>query len=194
MEPGRYICINCCQEMDSLYRTYAGGNIRLTQCSKCKHVVDKYVEYDIVLVVIDLILQYIGAYRHLLLNAEHVAFHKLAIIFALCDAYNKWMFRRAQVENGKMFDLEWTFYECFAQSALEMLSFFLIILALNYRQNTCTNSMQLMLTSICIGYYGNVFVVLSIIWHLHTKWSYRALTQLFILISHIQVQRSKFFY
>ncbi|TKR87347.1 hypothetical protein L596_011758 [Steinernema carpocapsae] len=42
------------------------------------------------------------------------------------------------------------------------------------------------------GFYGNVFVVLAIVWQLHAEWPYRYLTQLFILISHVQVHRTIF--
>lgn len=57
--------------------------------SACRKVVDKYVEYDIVLIVIDLILQYIGAYRHILLNSKYKVMllrwrcHFLSICFFL---------------------------------------------------------------------------------------------------------------
>ena len=34
----------------------------------CKQTVDKYVEYDAVLVIVDLVLQYGTAYRHLMYN------------------------------------------------------------------------------------------------------------------------------
>nr|CDP97416.1 Bm5235, isoform b [Brugia malayi] len=63
-----YICINCCHPSSSLFLKYSDNGIRLTPCSNCGRAVDAYIEYDIVLVIIDLMLQYIEAYRHFLMN------------------------------------------------------------------------------------------------------------------------------
>uniref|UniRef100_A0A914WFZ3 Uncharacterized protein n=1 Tax=Plectus sambesii TaxID=2011161 RepID=A0A914WFZ3_9BILA len=44
--------------------------------------------------------------------------------------------------------------------------------------------------SVIAGSYGNVLVVLAIVWQLHQTWSYVVLTQIFIFISQVQVQRA----
>ena len=57
-------------------KTLTGSNIRLVRCSgnKCSggkaqaQVADKYVEYEMILVLIDVILHRIPAFRHLLFN------------------------------------------------------------------------------------------------------------------------------
>lgn len=36
----------------------------------CKEIADKYVEYDIVIIIIDLVLLNTMAYRHILLNTD----------------------------------------------------------------------------------------------------------------------------
>ena len=74
----------------------------------------------------------------------------------LCDAYDKWIFRRAQAGNEKIFDLEWTFYQCFLQSAIEMITFVLILLALMPSEMR-NGSLQHVITSISIGFYGKFF-------------------------------------
>uniref|UniRef100_A0A914ESD4 Uncharacterized protein n=1 Tax=Acrobeloides nanus TaxID=290746 RepID=A0A914ESD4_9BILA len=53
-----------------------------------------------------------------------------------------------------------------------------------------TVSTTMLMQGSLAGFYGNIFVVFSIIWRLHQHWSYRMLTSLFIFISHVQVQRS----
>ncbi|SCW04112.1 LAFE_0H06194g1_1 [Lachancea fermentati] len=63
------ICINCCYPVDSLYVVYSSNHIRLTDCPRCKKVVDRYVEFDNVLLFIDLLLLKSGAYRHLVYNS-----------------------------------------------------------------------------------------------------------------------------
>ncbi|VDN87748.1 unnamed protein product [Brugia pahangi] len=193
-----YICINCCHPSSSLFLKYSDNGIRLTPCSNCGRAVDAYIEYDIVLVIIDLMLQYIEAYRHFLMNTgnNRVSFmlfrmqycHKLCIIFMLCNAYSKWIRRRIMSGDENVYDLEWEFYECLLQSLLEMTSF-VIVLALMSLQISATFSVNKTLQTFCIGSYGNVFAVLSVIWHLHLLWSYRILTELFIFISHVQAQR-----
>uniref|UniRef100_A0A0R3RVZ5 Protein ARV n=1 Tax=Elaeophora elaphi TaxID=1147741 RepID=A0A0R3RVZ5_9BILA len=197
-----YICINCCHPSSSLFLKYSDNGIRLTPCSNCGKAVDAYIEYDTVLVIIDLMLQYIEAYRHFLMNTSNrVSFmlfrmklylqycHKLCIIFMLCDAYSKWIRRRIMLGNENAYDLEWKFYECLLQSLLEMTSF-MVILALMSPNISTTLSINKMLQIFCAGSYGNVFAVLSVIWHLHFLWSYRVLTEMFIFISHVQTQQA----
>ncbi|AAS54376.1 AGL115Wp [Eremothecium gossypii ATCC 10895] len=66
------ICINCCCHVESLYVAYPGDHIRLTDCWQCGEVVDRYVEFDNVLLFIDLLLLKPGAYRHLVYNSLEV--------------------------------------------------------------------------------------------------------------------------
>ena len=63
-------CVECGEEVEQLYREYSKGNIRLTICSSCNHIADKYVEYEVVLILIDLMLHKPQAYRHILDNRE----------------------------------------------------------------------------------------------------------------------------
>lgn len=57
------ICIECSYPVSHLYSTYSraddrslGKGVRLTQCPRCQHFADKYVEYDFVVLFIDLVL------------------------------------------------------------------------------------------------------------------------------------------
>ncbi|AQZ17327.1 ARV1 (YLR242C) [Zygosaccharomyces parabailii] len=63
------ICIECAKPVDSLYTIYSNKHIQLTDCPKCHKVVDHYVEFDNVLLFIDLLLLKPGAYRHLIYNS-----------------------------------------------------------------------------------------------------------------------------
>ena len=83
----QYKCINCLAESDSLYQKYSEGVIRLTECvselwipsgfffsnfvqKNCGKIVDRYIEYETVMVVVDMLLHYIEAYRHILYNMK----------------------------------------------------------------------------------------------------------------------------
>lgn len=63
------ICIECSRAVDSLYTVYSNKHIQLTDCPDCKDVVDRYVEFDNVILFIDLLLLKPGAYRHLVYNS-----------------------------------------------------------------------------------------------------------------------------
>ncbi|KAL3102014.1 hypothetical protein niasHS_003423 [Heterodera schachtii] len=108
----------------SLFTLYSADVIRITECVECSSYVDKYIEYDIVLVLIDLVLQYQQAYRHILFNSNSKAFIRLIFIFVLCDAYKAWIERTVHLNDGhNLFDLEWRFYLSLLRSAIEFASF-----------------------------------------------------------------------
>uniref|UniRef100_A0A915DM46 Protein ARV n=1 Tax=Ditylenchus dipsaci TaxID=166011 RepID=A0A915DM46_9BILA len=154
-ESRKFICVNCMSDASSLYTTYSKEVVRITECKCCGEAVDKYVEYDIVLVFIDLILQYSTAYRHLLLNTNFKSYYRLASIFLLCDAYEKWIERRAVelTDNDRIYDLEWHFYGSLLQSLAEI----------NEKRMKLTKFLEVTF----MGFYGNIFVVFSIVWKLH---------------------------
>ncbi|KAH1257968.1 Protein arv1 [Glycine max] len=71
-------CIQCWCPVKTLYVQYSPGNIRLMKCENCKAVADEYIECEIMILVIDLILHKPKAYRHLLhnvINQETMKFH-----------------------------------------------------------------------------------------------------------------------
>lgn len=54
-----YICVECgraLQNDSSLYIDYGEGTLRLTHCDLCFQVADKYIEYELVLVCVDIVL------------------------------------------------------------------------------------------------------------------------------------------
>lgn len=63
------ICIECgFPEIDCLFSKFQSNYIKLTICPKCGKVVDKYIEYDNVILFIDILLLKPQAYRHLAYN------------------------------------------------------------------------------------------------------------------------------
>uniref|UniRef100_A0A7E4VLW6 Protein ARV n=1 Tax=Panagrellus redivivus TaxID=6233 RepID=A0A7E4VLW6_PANRE len=183
--------------VDSLYTEYSKDVIRITECKRCGKEADKYVEYDAVLIFNDLFLQYVAAYRHLLLNTttELKTFARLGMIFGLADAYHKWINRRATLPSDSLFDLEWTFYESLFQSCAETWAFLLVAHGLSrliLRKETDQKRLGFLFycSRTVVGFFGNVFVVFSIIWHLNQHFSYRILTTLFTFVTHVQVQRT----
>ena len=93
-------CVECgARSHDPLYNKYGGRNIRLSLCQVCDSPMDKYLEFDPVLVTIDLILHKIEVYRHLLFNSSvflpraRAILSNMSLVFVIMvcfDAYIKW--------------------------------------------------------------------------------------------------------
>ncbi|OVA12761.1 Arv1 protein [Macleaya cordata] len=74
-------CIHCGCRIKMLFVQYSPGNIRLMKCENCKVISDEYIECEIMILLIDLILHKRKAYRHFLYNAPSlhpVAFQDFA--------------------------------------------------------------------------------------------------------------------
>ncbi|MQM05626.1 hypothetical protein Taro_038434 [Colocasia esculenta] len=81
-------CVNCGAMVSKLLVQYSPGNIRLMKCESCKAVADPYVECEIMILFIDLVLHKRKAYRHLLfnmLNQEHV---NMEVPFTSCSNFS----------------------------------------------------------------------------------------------------------
>ncbi|KAJ8984696.1 hypothetical protein NQ317_004955 [Molorchus minor] len=89
-EKREYTCIECGGSVKNLYKKYSETVLKLTRCDACNKIADKYVEYDPVIIIIDLILLRVMAYRHFLLNTEIKNFWKLSIILLLLETYLNW--------------------------------------------------------------------------------------------------------
>jgi len=75
------ICIECMEHVDCLYFEFTGkGNIKLTRCQRCGNVADKYIEYELVLVLIDVLLHRKPAFRHLFYNRDTSSMYQLRSI------------------------------------------------------------------------------------------------------------------
>jgi len=123
----KYHCIECGHQADELYKNFNGGSaIKICHCEGCGKVVDKYIEYDPVLIFLDAVLHKKQAYRHLLFNYTTTIW-KMALLFLLCDAYIKWdnldttQARRTAQQDTHIFyaALEWDIYTVFTISLLE---------------------------------------------------------------------------
>ena len=68
------VCVACSSPVPHLWRELTPGNIRLTVCAHCGAVADPYIEYEAVLLLLDVVGQSPQAYRHLLHNTEPLSF------------------------------------------------------------------------------------------------------------------------
>uniref|UniRef100_A0AAR5QH63 Protein ARV n=1 Tax=Dendroctonus ponderosae TaxID=77166 RepID=A0AAR5QH63_DENPD len=86
----KYYCTNCGGKVEGLFKKYSETVLKLTECKCCNEIADKYVEYDIVIIIIDLILLNTKAYRHILLNTDFKHFWKLSVVLILLESYCIW--------------------------------------------------------------------------------------------------------
>jgi hypothetical protein len=80
-------CSRCGSKVPCLFVEFSPGNIKLTRCvstciiikvrvlffcicaqDECHKVADKYIEYELVIVLVDLVLHRVPAYRHIYRN------------------------------------------------------------------------------------------------------------------------------
>uniref|UniRef100_A0A9I9CMT6 Protein ARV n=1 Tax=Cucumis melo TaxID=3656 RepID=A0A9I9CMT6_CUCME len=87
-------CVQCGFRTSQLFVLYSPGNMHLMKCDNCKSVADEYIECEVMIVLVDLILHKRQAYRHLLYNqfdrnrlSRQDLMWKLGLSFLLLDAY-----------------------------------------------------------------------------------------------------------
>lgn len=83
------VCVECGASVPELVRDYGKGNLRLSICTECNSVADKYVEYETILLFLEVLLLKPQVYRHVLYNLpQPVAFRttlKLFVILVMLD-------------------------------------------------------------------------------------------------------------
>lgn len=96
--------------------------LKLVECRECGEVADKYVEHDGALVLIDLLLQSVPAYRHVLFNGEKYRglVHKMALLAVICDGYVSWA---SLPDSGEFFEQEYLFYVMCSRAIFALLGF-----------------------------------------------------------------------
>ncbi|KAL1509637.1 hypothetical protein ABEB36_004344 [Hypothenemus hampei] len=200
-----YHCTNCGMKVKSLYKKYSETVLKLTQCECCNEVADKYVEYDVVIIIIDLILLKTKAYRHILLNTKFQNFWKLSLLLILLESYCNWsvVTRYCHYNCNKInktepslndFDMnieDLRFYIVFLNiaigygSSILLTDFLTTIFKMYIANGNITTSFMLILKTITLASNGVFLQLPSVIWdislynyHLHFVTLYTCLSQL----------------
>ncbi|KAK4795545.1 hypothetical protein SAY86_027871 [Trapa natans] len=170
-EETKYRCVQCGHAIRTLFVQYSPGNIRLMKCEHCKSIADEYVECEIMILLIDLILHKTKAYRHLLYNVllqETVdcegLLWKSALGFLALDAYRCLILATGE---GGISSLIWICGKIFAD--LFIGNFFLFFLILLVTRSSFTISAELsgwkdIMLVIIISSYWKIFLVSMMIW------------------------------
>ncbi|XP_053315719.1 protein ARV1 [Spea bombifrons] len=192
-----YRCIECSEESKELYKDYKHGVLKITICKACQKPVDKYIEYDPVIILINAMLCKAQAYRHVLFNTKINIHGKLCIFCLLCEAYIRWLQLPGSSSNTDPGDLiryakEWDFYRLFGIAALEQSAFIAgIFIYCSVMPGTLKSHSDyiLLLKALLLSSYGKLLLIPAIIWeHDYTPLCFRLIT-LFVLTSNTQAIR-----
>ncbi|RLV91830.1 DNA topoisomerase 3 [Spathaspora sp. JA1] len=123
------ICIECGNpDIKCLYSRYKSEYIRLTVCPECDQIADKYIEYDSVILFLDILLLKKQAYRHLSYNLTEIEllkqdknnkqqhailrfFHrykqlmKIMLVFILFEVYCMWATEEKNPDHSELITL-----------------------------------------------------------------------------------------
>lgn len=115
------ICIHCGNRVHELYKKYSSSVIKMRNCEHCHEIVDKYIEFEPIIIAIDLLLLSRPAYRHVLFNASFTIHWKLNLVILLLDAYIVWSSKSHLYSNhDDNFTKEKLFYFCLLLSLMGM--------------------------------------------------------------------------
>lgn len=171
MEEGNYRCVECGSPIKTLYIQYSPGNIRLMKCGICKAVADEYIECEIMIIAIDLILHKPNSYRHLFYNMLSRStleglFWKLSLGLLILDAYRMWVLTAIKDE------WIWCLGKFFTSVIVGNLFFVSVLLFgsakfLNYSSSSSSTSLGKWkdpILAILISSYFKIFLVAMMVW------------------------------
>jgi len=125
------VCVNCGSEvvdgggrrLDQVYDkklAEKSGIIKLLECERCGEYVDKYIEYEGGLVLLDLAMQQKPAFRHVLVNQNHrTSILKMVFLTLIVEGYSRW----SAESSGEFFEREFEFYWKVCQSFASLITF-----------------------------------------------------------------------
>ncbi|KFK30697.1 hypothetical protein AALP_AA6G015700 [Arabis alpina] len=162
-------CIECGNKVKSLFIQYSQGNYRIMKCENCKEVADEYIECELLIIFIDLILHKPKAYRHLLYNVvtqETVSFQyllwKLVLAYLLLDTYRSLLLRRTN-------DVSMSFVLASLEVMVNVLSAnfaFVLSFAFATKFMSIGTSRKEILLGILISSYVKIFLFALPVWEL----------------------------
>ncbi|XP_033932052.1 protein ARV1 [Pseudochaenichthys georgianus] len=191
-------CVECNEKAPELHRDYSKGILKITICESCQKPVDKYIEYDPVIILIDAILCKTQAFRHILFNTSLNIQWKLCVFCLLCEAYLRWSLLHGTEQSSDPADIirytkEWEFYGMFGLAALELSAFcvavLLFLVVVVGRLQGATLDLRLLLRALLLSCYGKVLLIPAVIWeHDHAPLCL-GLIKMFVLTSNSQAIR-----
>ncbi|KAK4260202.1 hypothetical protein QN277_003348 [Acacia crassicarpa] len=172
----KYRCVQCGFRIKTLYVQYSPSNIRLMKCVNCKAVADEYIECQIMILLIDLMLHKCKAYRHLFFNVLNQKdykfeglFWKLAASFLLLDAYKSLVLERSKDEFVSLsvpspVSICWKILIDVFFGNLMFLLTFLFAMRISISTSISFSRYKDLLLSILVSSCFKVFLILMMVW------------------------------
>lgn len=181
--------MKCGHGVEKLYTQYSPGNIRLLKCSNCKSVSDEYIECELLILIIDLILHKPQAYRHLLFNVLHhknsdidTLLFKSSFFFLLLDAYKLWILSEISKE-WSILSLELKYLGC---SVVGNLVFFCVLFVFSRTFLTFVEGFsgyKTLLLTMVVSSYLKVYMLSMLVWEFPASVVY--IIDLFVMSSNL---------
>ncbi|XP_057835889.1 protein ARV 2 isoform X2 [Cryptomeria japonica] len=171
------LCINCGSPVNALFIQYSPGNISLTKCAKCKAVADEYIECEIMILLIDLILHKTKAFRHLFFNLLHLNKYGLQVVLNPSKLHSE--LSRSDlsmwIATGKIM----------ANTVLSNLLFFCILFIMvnsfKSKKENFENSYMEVSMAILFSSYFKIFILAMMVWDFPSLTVY--ITDIFVMSS-----------
>lgn len=193
-------CINCGAKCDTLYRHYSKDIIQLEHCTECKDLVDKYIEFDPVIICLDALLLKREAFQHVLSNNSTQAQWKLTSVLLLFDAYTKLVHQRQNgdqrhrpLPDSVLYSaLEWDLYFNYFLALLELLVCLIVILTVfvianKFFRTTDNLRWYELVRGILLSNFGKILVIPAVLWGYSEMYVW--LTAIFVCASNVQAFR-----
>ena len=213
-EKNSYVCVQCGTPAQTLYKRFQNGIVKTSKCGTCTSNVDPYVEYDNVLILLDVLLHKTKAFRHLFFNRHYHIQWRLFLLFALSDTYIRW---QCLTQCSDLHDLPFfDWYVIASQQFFTLLGITLCEYLVNSLVTTLLLYLSLCRRSLspdhtkrtddvhlqknkslceCVGFvvkllsissYGKLFNVAAHVWGCEDKLLLVVLTKLFVITSNMQ--------
>jgi len=197
------ICVECGHVIKHTYRLISKGNIRLTRCNHCELLADKYVEFDMVIIAIDLVLHKPQVYRHLIFNrmkpyewgvAPGVLW--LGVLVLFFDSYVKWAdasggFESLNVAENLLCAECGCGWQWLYQAAIELAGFLAgVVLGVSIQPALNGGALNYLVMSIVLSSFGKLFHGLAMIWdYSEQRQSFGTCIEAFVLASNVVALR-----
>lgn len=138
--------------------------LRLLECRACGHVVDRYVEQEGTLVLLDIALQSRAVLRHVLINTDHrVLILKMVLLTIIVDGYCRWAGEQSGGE--QFFEREYEFYIKCGEAVTSLLTYLAVAacpaLALGQPQRY---GVYRLFTGLLLAYCTRFLKLMALLW------------------------------
>jgi len=170
------VCVNCGREQVDghaydIQLANKSGIIKLSECKLCLENVDKYIEYEGCLVLLDLALQHQPAYRHVLINQNRcTSILKMVFLTLVVDGYCRW---HKETGGGQFFERELEFYVKFGLALASLAVFLATCLLLtaaghSVKVRATGPRYHLLLTGLLLAYCARFLQLGALLWGSHS--------------------------